>query len=241
MTPAHMERFSDAEFDGTGVPPTAERLTCFFDGLCEPINPGGVATVGWVVTDGARPDAVLYRFSGVLAHGGDRATNNVAEWVAFGTLLRFLVDLGPDVEWVTVFGDSQLVVNQFNGDWAVRSPRLLPLHRRAAELSLSLLPPLSVEHVYRAGNNLADALSEAAFYRYANRVDRRLIGQFHHVKAARAAAKAQKTGGDRAVLRAAVAAKVRGRTVRNIMPRTGNVYDSQAVRRRLEQEDRDRG
>jgi ribonuclease HI len=53
-------------------------------------------------------------------------TNNQAEWLA---LYALVLDLPDDWEG-TVYSDSELVVNQFNGEYAIRDPEL----RRIAKL-----------------------------------------------------------------------------------------------------------
>jgi ribonuclease HI len=53
-------------------------ITIFFDGLCRPKNPGGVATFGYVIyKDGEK----VKRGCGVVGSGAGM-TNNVAEYSA---------------------------------------------------------------------------------------------------------------------------------------------------------------
>ena len=106
------------------------------DGLCGPKNPGGVATYGWVAYAAGR------RFAsgrGTMTAGRE-ATNNVAE---YGGALAALRELGAgdvvpcpasDLS-VTIESDSQLMVRQMNGIYAVRSPRIFPLYEQLCALS----------------------------------------------------------------------------------------------------------
>lgn len=132
----------------------------YFDGLCEPVNPGGIATYGFVTY---RNGELLHAGGGVAGAGylGDDVTNNVAEYTALVRALEWLVERGLCEELV-VRGDSQLVIKQLKGEYAVRSQRLAPLHRRVREL-LSRFPSVKFEWVPREENGEADSLSRAAY------------------------------------------------------------------------------
>lgn len=168
--PAYLGKLINPVLQGTAPLPTS--VYAHFDGLCEPKNPGGIASLGWSISseDDTEP---LRQFHAVLADGGDMATNNWAEWVAFGTLLRYLVDEHPDVEDITIWGDSLLVVNQFNGVWATKAPHLIPLRSRALEIANTFIRrrnpdrELTVVHTFRKRNTVADGLATTAFRNYA--------------------------------------------------------------------------
>lgn len=51
-------------------------IKAYFDGSCEPVNPGGTARFGFVVLE---EEEVLYGQGGVIG-SGDGMTNNVAEY-----------------------------------------------------------------------------------------------------------------------------------------------------------------
>jgi ribonuclease HI len=61
-----------------------------------------------------------------------------------------------------VRGDSQLVIRQLNGEYAVKSPRIAPLYARVKEL-LRFFHNVKLEWVPRELNAEADALSRAAY------------------------------------------------------------------------------
>ncbi len=133
----------------------------YFDGLCEPVNPGGVAAYGFVIYRGGRRIA---EGRGIVGAGyrGDDVTNNVAEYAALARALEWLIENGYAGEDLVVRGDSQLVIRQLQGAYAVRSARLAPLHRRVREL-LSRFPRARFEWVPREENAEADSLSRAAY------------------------------------------------------------------------------
>jgi ribonuclease HI len=68
---------------------------------------------------------------------GNNLTNNQAEYMTLIAALKSLAaDLGAhsreaDVE---IFGDSQLVVKQINGEWKVKHANMAPLVKEAREL-----------------------------------------------------------------------------------------------------------
>jgi ribonuclease HI len=62
----------------------------------------------------------------------------------------------------TVYGDSQLVINQLNGKWDVNGGIYLPYYRLAAQLLQPLKPRVTLQWILRDQNILADALSKSA-------------------------------------------------------------------------------
>ncbi len=85
----------------------------YFDGACEPCNPGGHATWGWVLYG---PDGKERARAGGHACSGDGATNNVAEYAGLVAGLEFLLQLDEAPIPLVVYGDSRLVIEQVNGD-----------------------------------------------------------------------------------------------------------------------------
>ena len=139
-------------------------IVLFFDGLCEPINPGGIACGGFVAyLNGARLTAGSKCFG--AGYLGDYTSNNVAEYLALIEGLKQLLALGYASHRLTVKGDSQLVVKQLRGEYKVRSERLKPLHEEALRL-LAYFPSYVVEWVPRGLNVEADALSREAYRRF---------------------------------------------------------------------------
>jgi len=121
-------------------------LRIFCDGLCEP-NPGGIGTYGFV---GYGPTGVeITRGKGVVARG-EGATSNTAEYGAAIRALTWVLGeggrgVGAKLERLEVLSDSQVFVRQLTGEYAVRSPRLRPLHeeRRTSSPTRSRWPPTS--------------------------------------------------------------------------------------------------
>jgi ribonuclease HI len=87
---------------------------CYFDGACEPINPGGKMGMGIYVTDGEKEHS---NCSFVAASPGN--TNNIAEYSAFMMILNLFKNKS-DCK-IEIFGDSMLVVKQMSGEWKMKS------------------------------------------------------------------------------------------------------------------------
>ena len=136
-------------------------LGLYFDGSCEPCNPGGVATYGWIAEHGGE---VLASGSGIVARGGPGSTNNVAEYSALGFGLRHLADRGWSGR-LYIFGDSQLVVKQMGFVWACNKEHLQKLRARCLELLEKVCPGKSytLTWIPREQNAAADALSRQAY------------------------------------------------------------------------------
>lgn len=127
----------------------------YCDGACEPVNPGGVSTWGFIGFKERKP---LYKSYGVVGEG-EGMTNNVAEYHAVLHALRWAFK--GQFAQVDVYTDSRLVVQQVNGVWRVHSAHLKPLWeqcRKAKEhvnYTLTWIP--------REQNEEADRLSRVAY------------------------------------------------------------------------------
>ncbi|MCI4323204.1 MAG: ribonuclease HI family protein [Thermoplasmata archaeon] len=131
-----------------------------FDGACEDSPLGRIATYGFVVegTMGTHEECGL-----AVRPGSERATNNVAEYTGAIRALEYLHESSFRGE-VLMFGDSQLVVRQVEGEYAVRAEhlkpyleRLLALCKEFQEVRWSWIP--------REENVRADELTKMAIYR----------------------------------------------------------------------------
>jgi len=132
--------------------------TVYFDGACTPINPGGTGTFGVVLYIGKN----MHEMKGVVPLM-DNCTNNIAEYS--GLLAAFEFALKHGVTHLTVLGDSQLVIRQMSGAYAVRSERLKPLWDKAVKYE-KLFEKVSYEWIPRERNTEADKLSELAYEQF---------------------------------------------------------------------------
>ncbi|MGH7541530.1 MAG: ribonuclease HI family protein [Gemmatimonadota bacterium] len=104
---------------------------------------------------------------GEIARGIGETTNNVAEYTAAIEGLALAGELGAGS--VTLRSDSQLLVNQLEGIYRVKTPHLQPLHRRVRDLAAGF-ERVVFQHVPREENLEADRLANEG-------VDRWLAGE----------------------------------------------------------------
>jgi ribonuclease HI len=87
---------------------------CYFDGACEPKNPGGKIGAGIYITDGVNEFA-----DNIFIEANPKNTNNIAEYMAFIRVLELMKNKTDST--IEIFGDSMLVVNQMNGEWQIKN------------------------------------------------------------------------------------------------------------------------
>jgi len=143
--------------DGEAIP----NVRLYFDGLCEPRNPGGVATYGFAIYRGSEKIA---EGKGCASEPGPHSTTNVAEYMGLIRGLERAVEMGVTEE-IYIQGDSQLVLNQIRGWWRVRAKHLKPLRKRVKEL-LAQFPNWKAKWMPRKYNVEADTLSREAYEEY---------------------------------------------------------------------------
>lgn len=128
-----------------------DRLIAHIDGGARG-NPGP-AGYGVVIEDAARRRvAELSKFLG-------HRTNNYAEYMGLVASLEYAVVHGYNA--LEVISDSELLVKQINGQYKVRNPTLMDLHRQAKAL-IGKLDWFKIHHVLRGKNKEADALANRA-------------------------------------------------------------------------------
>ena len=136
------------------VPPIpAHRWTTWSDGACAG-NPGPMG-IGGIVRG---PDgAIVRQFSERLPGTG---TNNIAEWKAFSRAITLAAECGATD--LICHADSELVVRQFAGAYAVRQDHLIPLYSEARREARRIPGGVTAVWIPRKGNGIADGLASAA-------------------------------------------------------------------------------
>lgn len=138
-------------------------LEVYFDGLCQPINPGGIACYAFVIKKDGK---TIHSNYGLADEPFSKdATNNVAEYTALIKALEWLDAAGYGSSPIEVKSDSQLVVNQINGQYRVRTKRLVPLHLKVQSL-LKKFKEVQVFWVPREKNAEADRLTNVAYNKF---------------------------------------------------------------------------
>ena len=135
-------------------------IEVYFDGLCQPINPGGISCYAFIVkTDGR----IIHSDYGVAARPfSEESTNNVAEYTALAKALQWLLANNFNSKKVEIKSDSQLVVNQLTGDYKVKSRRILPLFKQVLFLKTKF-QDIQIKWIPRDKNREADRLTNKAY------------------------------------------------------------------------------
>lgn len=97
-----------------------------------------------------------------------RASNNVAEYQALIHALRHALSRGART--IRIHSDSELVVRQMSGEYKVKHPDMIPLHREASAL-MRRLERATLTHVRREQNREADRLANQALDERASKLD----------------------------------------------------------------------
>ena len=139
----------------------AKMIVIYFDGACEPTNPKGIATYGFVIyKDGKK----IGEGKGLACKPFSwKASNNVAEYTALIKAFEFVRNKGLN-DKIVVRGDSQLAIRQMQGIYSVNATRIIPLYNKAQELTKGL--NVRFEWIPREKNEEADWLSHKAYEEY---------------------------------------------------------------------------
>ncbi len=133
------------------------KFSCFFDGAAQP-NPGP-AGAGVVIYKNGEKVKEISRFLGVK-------TNNQAEYLALNTALDEIEKIAEKNCEISFFSDSQLLVSQIKGLWRTKDRKILRLFalakKKIAKLSKDKNCRISISHIERIKNKVADSLSVLA-------------------------------------------------------------------------------
>ncbi|XP_026383610.1 uncharacterized protein LOC113279117 [Papaver somniferum] len=88
-----------------------------------------------------------------------KATNNVTEYKAVIHALRIIVEMG--IHDVRLTSDSQLVIRQINGKYAIHDP-VLQKYWELAQFYIGQIPNIKFRHICRKDNRHSDALAYIA-------------------------------------------------------------------------------
>jgi ribonuclease HI len=127
------------------------RVCLYTDGAARG-NPGPAGAGAVIISPAGHIMAKLGKFLG-------ESTNNVAEYT--GLILGLKRAKAMGIKELDVFSDSELLVRQLSGDYAVKADHLKPLHDEAQAL-LKAFPDVHVAHIPREQNAQADEMSNRA-------------------------------------------------------------------------------
>ncbi|HVN78552.1 MAG TPA: ribonuclease HI family protein [Terriglobia bacterium] len=111
--------------------PTNAKIEGWWDGCCEPVNPGGHAAWGALL----KVNGEIVMADGRYCGEGSGMSNNVAEYTGVLCLLRKIEELMRDGlrGIIKLRGDSKLCVMQLMGRWRVKQGLYIPIYRKAKD------------------------------------------------------------------------------------------------------------
>jgi ribonuclease HI len=127
------------------------RTRLFTDGAARG-NPGPAGAGAVIINPDGHIVAKVGKFLG-------DSTNNVAEYMGLILGLRRAKAMG--IKELDVLADSELMVKQLSGEYAVKAEHLKPLHLEAEAL-LKGFADVTIRHIPREENAQADAMSNRA-------------------------------------------------------------------------------
>ena|ERR1700728_4240574 len=128
-------------------------LEAWFDGCCEPRNPGGHAAWGAII---CRGNETIWQQSGYCGVG-PKISNNVAEYSGVAAILE---RLQGETEHCLIRGDSKLVVMQLTGKFKVRKGLYIPFYWKAKGLLDPIRHRVGFAWIPREENEMCDDLSK---------------------------------------------------------------------------------
>lgn len=137
-------------------------IVAYFDGACEPRNPGGNMGIGSTIRNQGQE---LFQYS-VFVPAKPSNSNNVAEYMAFEAILDFIISNSKRfvTRTIAIYGDSKLVIEQMFGSWQMRGGFYVPFAKRCIE-KLQLIHSkhnMTINGIWirREQNGYADELSK---------------------------------------------------------------------------------
>jgi ribonuclease HI len=148
-------------------------IECWIDGACEPNNPGGIMSAGFIIKENSN---VLHRHGQVIKPKEESrpedSTNNVAEYAALWLCIKWLKVSKFEDKEIKICGDSQLVINQMWGSWGIKKGAYVSLAHKCRE-ELSHFSRITGEWVPRENNEEADYMSKIALVKAGIKVKNR--------------------------------------------------------------------
>lgn len=138
----------------------------YFDGACQPKNPGGVASWGIVIVN-PEDGRILHKEHGIVVDSTP-TTNNLAEYS--GCLMGVIKAKDLGVSRILIRGDSQLVINQIQDLWNCNSDTLRK-YKEEIQGVLKNFENVVYQWIPREKNSVADSLTNEAYIEYCKQND----------------------------------------------------------------------
>lgn len=132
------------------------------DASIQPFNPGGLVAWAFIVKQNKE---IIHKDHNVSVRGGPMATGNVGEYHAVIAALHWLISRPKKLQNIPaiIMSDSEVVINQLNGDYRCHEPRLAKLNEIAKKAVKQYNSRIIFKWVPRKKNKEADAYSREAY------------------------------------------------------------------------------
>lgn len=140
-------------------------IEIYFDGACEPVNPGGTASYGFVI----KQDGKIIAQQSKIVGSGTGMTNNLAEYHGLLAALKYLTSNQLTRNQLNIYTDSNLVFNMISQNWGWSKKKTIwrphkdhPHLKKLLFEALELLEKFDyqIKWIPREQNSLADSLSK---------------------------------------------------------------------------------
>ena len=134
-------------------------INCWYDGACEPFNPGGNGSYGAIIKIN---NYAIFKESAFIGRGIS-ISSNVAEYAGALAILKKLISLGLNRKFITIHGDNRMSILQMSGQWKSKKGLYRQNYLEAIDLIKSF-PSIKFKWIPREDNIEADALSKSYPY-----------------------------------------------------------------------------
>lgn len=93
-------------------------------------------------------------------------TNNVAEWTALYYAVVYAFSVRDQYDKITICGDSELVVKQYNGEYACKNPNLIDFYGKVIRTMMGMVDKCNIMWIARGMNIRADEIGREARKRF---------------------------------------------------------------------------
>ena len=143
--------------------PRYHRLIIYFDGASRN-NPRGPAGCGWYIYFMNHDGADDYQIARGQKYLRYNVSNNQAEYEGLEAALRYMEGNSISCNGLYIRGDSQIVINQLDGIYQVRSSNIKPYYDAVMDLLDTRVDCgyVNYRHIDRSRNWEADSLANDA-------------------------------------------------------------------------------
>ena len=130
-------------------------IEVYFDGACNPTNPGGTATYAFIIN----LDNHLLKAENGIVGKGKNMSNNVAEYFAILKALEYMKKCEFLHKEIIVYGDSDMVIKQLSGKWKAKKGLYFPYYIQAKDI-IKEFTCIGLIWIPREENTFADELTK---------------------------------------------------------------------------------